>query len=65
MSNGTNTNLFADVPLMTMRVPHDSGQTWGPERAVFNTDDLAPLVTTEWPPCQCWRCAGRGRGSNR
>jgi hypothetical protein len=57
MSKGTGTNLFADRPLMTMRVSRDSGQTWGPERAVSTTDDLPPLMTSQWPPCQCWRCA--------
>ena len=44
-------SLFADRPLMTIRVSRDSGQTWEPERAIFNTDVLAPLATMEWPPC--------------
>jgi hypothetical protein len=65
MSKGTGASLFADQPLMTIRVSRDSGQTWGRERAVFSTEDLAPLATSEWPPCQCWRCTGRGGGSDR
>jgi hypothetical protein len=65
MSKGTDSKLFADRPLMTMRVSRNSGQTWGPERAVFTTDALPPLITTEWPPCQCWRCTERGMGSDR
>jgi hypothetical protein len=56
MSKGTDAQLFADRPLMTMRVSRDSGQTWEPERAVFTTDDLQPLMTSQWPPCKCWRC---------
>jgi hypothetical protein len=64
MSKRTGSNLFADRPLMTMRVSRDSGRTWEPERIVFGGDDLAPLVTSAWPPCQCPRCAGRGKGSD-
>lgn len=59
MSPGREGSLFADRPLMTIRVSRDSGQTWEPERAIFNTDGLAPLVTMEWPPCKCARCAQR------
>jgi len=51
--------LFAEQPLLTLRVSRDSGQTWGSERVVFATDDLEPLITTGWPPCECWRCCGR------
>lgn len=40
-------------PLMTLRVSHDSGRTWGPRRAVRGGD---PLVSSMWPPCECWRC---------
>lgn len=65
MSSWKETGLFADRPLMTMRVSHDSGKTWGPERVVFATNGLRPLITTEWPPCQCWRCAGRDKDSTR
>jgi len=65
MSMGTSSNLFADRPLMTMRVSRDSGRSWEPERSVFGGDDLAPLVTSEWPPCQCPRCAARGKRSDR
>lgn len=56
MSKGKEPGLFADRPLMTIRVSRDAGRTWGSERAIFPTDDLAPLVTTEWPPCECPRC---------
>ncbi len=61
MSQGQEDGLFADRPLMTVRISHDSGKTWGPEQAVFTTDGLEPLVTTAWPPCQCAGCAGRGK----
>jgi hypothetical protein len=61
MSKETGSNLFADRPLMTIRVSHDSGQTWEPGQAVFTTDGLSPLLTTAWPPCQCRRCTERGR----
>ena len=57
--------LSADRPLMTLRVSRDSGQTRGPEKAVIESDRLAPLATSEWPPCQCPRCAGRGTTSDR
>lgn len=59
------TGFLADRPLMTMRVSRDSGQTWGSDRAIFTTDGLVPLITTEWPPCQCLRCVGRGGSSTR
>lgn len=59
MSSEQGSGLFADRPLMTMRVSRDAGQTWGPERAIFTTDDLAPFVTMEWPPCKCPRCTRR------
>lgn len=65
MSKGTGSRLFADRPLMVMRVSRDSGQTWGPEQAVAATDDLPPLLTSAWPPCECWRCTERGQGSRR
>lgn len=65
MSKGAGSRLFADRPLMTMRVSRDSGQTWGPEQAVATTDDLPPLLTSAWPPCECWRCTERGQGSGR
>ncbi|GGU73351.1 hypothetical protein GCM10010260_01290 [Streptomyces filipinensis] len=51
--------FFTDSPLMTIRVSRDSGKTWGPETVVFARDDLPPLITTEWPPCQCRRCEAR------
>lgn len=56
MNSAMESNLFTDRPLMTIRVSRDSGQTWGPERAVFNTDDLAPVIAMEWPPCKCPGC---------
>lgn len=64
MSQGTSEGVILDQPLMTIRVSYDSGQTWEPERAVFNSDDLPPLVTAEWPPCRCLRCMGRRSSSD-
>ncbi|OSZ59700.1 hypothetical protein OQI_14720 [Streptomyces pharetrae CZA14] len=57
--------LFTDRPLMTTRVSRDSGRTWEPERAVLASDDLAPLMTSAWPPCKCARCAESGKRSGR
>jgi hypothetical protein len=65
MSPARGSGIFADRPMLTMRVSQDSGRTWSPQRAVFSTDDLAPLATAEWPPCKCRRCEGRGEPSNR
>ncbi len=66
MSTGTGSDFLADRPLMTMRVSRDSGRSWAPERAVFGGDvDLAPLITSERPPCQCPRCTARGKRSDR
>jgi hypothetical protein len=66
MSAGAKSELFADRPLMTMRISRDSGRSWEPERAVFDGDvDLAPLATSEWPPCRCPRCAARAKRSDR
>lgn len=65
MNKGQDSRLFSDRPLVTIRVSHDSGQTWELEQAVFATDDLPTLMTAEWPPCQCRRCAGRCRRSGR
>lgn len=59
MNPGREDSLFANRPLMTIRVSRDSGHTWEPERAIFSADGLAPLVTMEWPPCKCPRCAQR------
>lgn len=64
MSEAKKPELFADHALMTMRVSHDSGQTWKPERAVFATDDLCPFITAEWPPCKCLRCSKPSRHSD-
>jgi hypothetical protein len=63
MIGRTYAQLVAERPLMTLRVSHDSGQTWGSEQAVFATDDLPPLMTNAWPPCECWRCTGSGKRS--
>ncbi|WP_328831327.1 hypothetical protein OHT77_28795 [Streptomyces sp. NBC_00252] len=66
MSTGTGSGFAIDRPLMTMRISRDSGRSWEPERAVFDGDvDLAPLATSEWPPCRCPRCAARGKRSDR
>jgi len=59
-------DIFADHPLMTMRVSRDSGRFWEPEWAVFGDDvDLAPLATSEWSPCKCPRCAARAKRTDR
>ncbi|WP_340564480.1 hypothetical protein [Streptomyces sp. GSL17-111] len=42
-------------PLLTIRVSHDSGRTYGPTLAVHHGDDLPPLDTFQWPPCACPR----------
>lgn len=61
MSDDKALGLFGDRPLMTLRVSRDSGRTWEPERTVSTTDDLHPLITLAWPPCQCTRCTERGK----
>ncbi|MFB6814038.1 DUF6193 family natural product biosynthesis protein [Streptomyces sp. NPDC056347] len=40
----------AERPLMTIRVSRNSGRTFGPQQAVHGSDDLAPLVSSAWPP---------------
>ncbi|GAA3125241.1 hypothetical protein GCM10010521_09960 [Streptomyces rameus] len=65
MSRNAYAKLFAERPLMTLRVSRDSGRTWGSEQAVFGTDDLPPLMTEAWPPCECARCAEPNKRSNR
>ncbi|GGQ72356.1 hypothetical protein GCM10010267_39290 [Streptomyces griseorubens] len=62
---GAAQRLFTDRPLMTMRVSRNSGRTWEPERAVSASDDLAPLMTSTWPPCKCAWCAESGKPSGR
>ncbi|ROQ81566.1 hypothetical protein EES39_12625 [Streptomyces sp. ADI92-24] len=42
--------------LMTMRVSRDSGRTWEPQKTMRGTDDLPPLLTSAWPPCECHQC---------
>lgn len=61
MSHEKEPELFADRPLMTMRVSHDSGKSWEPEQAVFISDDLPVLMTSAWPPCRCWHCTDRDK----
>lgn len=61
MSSEKAVGLFDDRPLTTMRVSRDSGKTWEPERTVSTTDDLQPLMTLAWPPCQCTRRTKRGK----
>ncbi|MDV9190943.1 hypothetical protein R6L23_22475 [Streptomyces sp. SR27] len=39
--------------LLTLRVSRDSGKTWGPLVEVTTDDNLVPLNTSAWPPCQC------------
>lgn len=65
MSKETGSSLYANRPLMTMRVSRDSGRTWGPEQIVFTTDDLPALLTADWPPCRCRRCNEMGRRPGR
>lgn len=62
MSRNEAAGLFSDLPLMTMRVSRDSGQTWEPERAVYTTEDLSPLLTGAWPPCECRMVCGTRSG---
>lgn len=50
--------------LMSLRVSHDSGRTWGAEVVVISSDPLVPFLTSAWPPCQCLRCVtGAGHRS--
>ncbi|MFE1576244.1 sialidase family protein [Streptomyces fradiae] len=39
--------------LLTLRVSRDSGQTWSPLVEITPADDLPPVTTSVWPPCQC------------
>jgi hypothetical protein len=57
MNKEQDSGLFADRPLMTLRVSRDGGQTWESERVVSAQADLPPLMTNQWPPCACRRCA--------
>ncbi|WP_432034467.1 hypothetical protein [Streptomyces antibioticus] len=47
------------TPLLVLRVSHDSGRTYGPPRVFTTADKLPPLVTSEWPPCECPRHRNR------
>ncbi|GHJ27137.1 hypothetical protein TPA0910_15700 [Streptomyces hygroscopicus subsp. sporocinereus] len=42
---------------MTIRVSRDSGQTFEPTKVYDTaTDELEPLLSDAWPPCECARC---------
>ncbi|MFE7620943.1 hypothetical protein [Streptomyces sp. NPDC057496] len=41
--------------LMSLRVSRDGGRTYGPVREFRRGDDLPPLESSTWPPCQCPR----------
>jgi hypothetical protein len=43
------------ITLMTMHVSRDSGRTWSPAVEIRSSDDLPPLMTSIWPPCECPR----------
>ena len=47
-----------DVPLLRIRVSRDSGRTWGEPRTyrAAQNDELLPLFSSQWPPCDCPRC---------
>lgn len=38
--------------LMSLRVSRDGGRTYGSVREFRTGDDLPPLDTLAWPPCQ-------------
>lgn len=59
MSDGREVPFLTDRPLLTLRVSRDDGATREATRTVRSTENLAPMVTSEWPPCECWRCKGR------
>ncbi|MFD8954609.1 hypothetical protein ACFV0B_37785 [Streptomyces xanthophaeus] len=40
-------------PMLTIRVSRDGGRTYGPARVIPAGSDLEPLLTMQWPPCQC------------
>lgn len=49
---------------MTLRVSHDSGQTWGPLTEVRVGDDpVVPDDPGRFPPCVCPRCAKQERNA--
>ncbi|MFJ6786231.1 hypothetical protein [Streptomyces angustmyceticus] len=49
---------------MTLRVSHDSGQSWGPLTEVRVGDaPVLPDSPGRFPPCACRRCTQRERNS--
>ncbi|MGP3940466.1 hypothetical protein [Streptomyces sp. 6N106] len=43
--------------IMTVRVSRDGGRTFGPVVVHDRVEDnLLPLMSSKWPPCQCRRC---------
>ncbi|GES32280.1 hypothetical protein San01_47670 [Streptomyces angustmyceticus] len=45
--------------LMTLRISHDSGRTWGPVREVREEEHPATFDNPgRFPPCMCRRCTG-------
>lgn len=49
---------------MTVRVSHDSGQTFGSEVIYPNSSTekpLTPMDSAAWPPCECPRCSSQTR----
>lgn len=45
-----------EAPLMTLRVSRDGGQTWGRRLRFHTSDNLKPLQSSVWPPCECRLC---------
>lgn len=45
-----------DAPLMTIRVSRDGGRTWERPLRIHRSDNLQPLRSSVWPPCECHRC---------
>ncbi|PJN04478.1 hypothetical protein CG740_00730 [Streptomyces sp. CB01201] len=58
MPGDTAVKPLAERPLMVMRVSRDGGRTYGPARVVNASQNLAPLLTSEWPLCRCKLCGG-------
>lgn len=47
--------------LMTLRVSHDSGRTFGRTVETTQTDHLPPMASQVWPPCACVTCVPGNR----
>ncbi|GAA2274420.1 hypothetical protein GCM10010415_47190 [Streptomyces atrovirens] len=45
-----------DHVLMSMSVSRDGGRTWSEPIEVMPGDELPSLMTSTWPPCECYRC---------